>query len=1672
MFLTRMTDLTVSGLADGEALDTGQVVETAGVLVTTHATFTDLLARKHLELTSLALLIVDNIQASFHSMETAGFLRQYMEMPRNQAPRLISITPNILASNSDTSLFSLPSQLKRLQALVPASVECACEVAVQLRYLARPKELILLYPEIELPTPCLLEGGIRSLLDHLKDWINDQNYSLADTYGDEFGDLIADIPDPTLAPLGLVEDFEAILTELGVWCADRAALILMIKIDKLKVREKYERHFLLLSILFTAMVKIRKLCDDVYGDMDEAEKLAMYSRPKLERLVTLLRGYGSEVKEGAAEEKEEPSVQMARRKGGGRRAGSTPEDPDTLCALLIVSSAFSAKILYHYLKDLSRARPELSFLCPQYAVADPIPADPRDVESERKKQEEALRRFRMRECNILVSSSVLEEGIDFVKCNLVILFNHPNSFHRYVYTKVKCKSVGGSLVHLATREDSLRRDLQRFRRLERCVVAHCTNLPAEEEEDRAADKALSLLPPFPPTSTTRPLSLNTSILILNRYCAKLPSDTFTRLTPSWTVEDAEGGGFYCAIYLPINSPLKSLVVGQAMPSQALARRAAAYAACVQLHNLGELDNMMLPLGKESVLPPPVVKIDWEEALRPGTTKRRQYYYKRVSTCLTKVEEEEEVAICLEKKCAIIGESLMETQPSANRSEPDSSLSNSKNIVPEKSMSSSTIIPGDEVVTIEDCQEEDDVADVTKTDPPTQGDESKDKNKIRYYESEEDPLLMEKYKETTVLEERSFSLYCLRMSLTCPIPDEQNTRGRRIHNPKDCAQMFGLLLPRGMPAVPAFPIYTRSGEVLVTVELVAREIHLTAKQLSLLYKFHMFTFSSVLRLEKYPMVFSADAAQHCVVVAPLTNTSPLMIDWNFLNSISFLATRRLRSLPDQERKGFSFQAEDYKDAVIMPWYRNQDQPQYFYVAEICNHLSPASDFPGQGFETFSLYYLNKYGIAIQDSQQPLLDVDHTSARLNFLTPRYVNRKGIALPTSSEETKRNKRENLDQKQILVPELCAIHPFPASLWRQTVSLPCTLYRLNGLLLADQIRQQVAIEMRIGTPTLPEGFSWPALNFGWTLADVVKASKADDKLEEDNKAGQKKATGTGNKEEEMGEFGEWTGEEGEEDMERVAEKLISALSEEERAVRRRKLEIGTWSNEMAEEEEKKEFNAPGLDGAGRDWGEEDEGLSDEELAGVELPDNLTFISSRVNEHSSPGKKDWGTGIQARNFRVGSPTMYGGGDMRGLLDDLEGFSCSDSEESWADEEEEAEVDREGGARIEFHGENLAEAIEGEDESKAREEKVARDRDQEAAMVRNNEWDPSRLCESEDEGEGLADVQLEVIQAKDEVIVEKPSSVLKKVADEVQNDQTWTPSEPIIDQELVLSHLGLAPDLELVKAVAPEAPGVIPWPGIDPETPFSFDEQPELDSHPGPSPSLILQALTMSNSNDAINLERLETIGDSFLKYAITSYLFCQNKNIHEGKLSHLRSKQVSNLNLYNLGRLRGLGECMIATKFEPHDNWLPPCYHVPRQLEQALIESGVPASHWNMADLPDLSSLSSQDIQHILKERANVSSLSEVQDKDIPSFVPYNLLTQHSIPDKSIADCVEALIGRLPPQVISASVQIFRCLPDLLWSTRRALAHDVAWNRSSSSRTRATHTSTLPTPLTWHVQV
>jgi endoribonuclease Dicer len=295
-----------------------------------------------------------------------------------------------------------------------------------------------------------------------------------------------------------------------------------------------------------------------------------------------------------------------------------------------------------------------------------------------------------------------------------------------------------------------------------------------------------------------------------------------------------------------------------MKTEFLAKQIVALQTVIVLHHNGELDDNLAPIGKEGVLPEPdlsVVQEPEEEEeygeFRPGSTKRRQYYDKKIA---------DELLNCL----------------------PDNSV----------------------------------------------------------------PMY----------------LYWIQMVLTCPLPEEQNTRGRKLHPPELCLQSFGILLAKEIELLPAFPIYTRCGEVqvqLVRVPSIDRT-QFTLENLEKISTFHHYTFTSVLRLDKYLTLFDPILSENSYYVVPLRavefdrhpegivdlSSRIVDIDWSFLNTI--WETRNCtRPVPvaDEDRKDYTFRKEDYEDAVVMPWYRSHDAPQYFYVAEICSNLTPKSQFPG-------------------------------------------------------------------------------------------------------------------------------------------------------------------------------------------------------------------------------------------------------------------------------------------------------------------------------------------------------------------------------------------------------------------------------------------------------------------------------------------------------------------------------------------------------------------------------------------------------------------------------------------------------------------------------------------------------------------------------------------------------
>lgn len=77
----------------------------------------------------------------------------------------------------------------------------------------------------------------------------------------------------------------------------------------------------------------------------------------------------------------------------------------------------------------------------------------------------------------------------------------------------------------------------------------------------------------------------------------------------------------------------------------------------------------------------------------------------------------------------------------------------------------------------------------------------------------------------------------------------------------------------------------------------------------------------------------------------------------------------------------------------------------------------------------------------------------------------------------------------RQILVPELCQVHPVPASLWRQGICLPTILHRIYNLLVMEElltnIRSATGISSRSSTNAKP---FWPMLDYGWSFEEKIK--------------------------------------------------------------------------------------------------------------------------------------------------------------------------------------------------------------------------------------------------------------------------------------------------------------------------------------------------------------------------------------------------------------------------------------------------------------------------------------------------------------------------------------------------------------------------------------------------------
>ncbi|KAJ8912073.1 hypothetical protein NQ315_000578 [Exocentrus adspersus] len=179
----------------------------------------------------------------------------------------------------------------------------------------------------------------------------------------------------------------------------------------------------------------------------------------------------------------------------------------------------------------------------------------------------------------------------------------------------------------------------------------------------------------------------------------------------------------------------------------------------------------------------------------------------------------------------------------------------------------------------------------------------------------------------------------------------------------------------------------------------------------------------------------------------------------------------------------------------------------------------------------------------------------------------------------------------------------------------------------------------------------------------------------------------------------------------------------------------------------------------------------------------------------------------------------------------------------------------------------------------------------------------------------------------------------------------------------------------------------------------------------GPDLSEMFRALTAAKANEIVNLERLETLGDSFLKFISSVYISLRFPTYDEGRATSLKGRLVSNRNLFYLAKIRNLSGTMKFKELSPREEWLPPAFKIPKEMLKRIQSKELSVNALFNINIPreqQISGILSEDIlSEIIEEECPPDENEESSYSNTAAF-----LQCQYIGDKHISDVVESLLG------------------------------------------------------------
>lgn len=425
--------------------------------ILTGTQFLHLLVEGIVTMDMVNLLVLDDCHLVLKPHSYTDIMDIYKATDEKCRPRILGLTSNILNGKFQNPDL-LEDNINSLENCLLSVAETSSLVIPE-RYGIKPTERIIECNDYEDSTG--LNVQLYSILENAIDFLEECNIVVNE-------DL--DNRDPCLIPKAALIECHNILTQLGPWCAACLADLLVTQIEKIeKQKEFVPMHKKFLKIGATNLRMVSKVFEEHFKQCEYSlDDLLTYTTPKVAELMDSLRKYKPQtdfviISEELDSDGEGIDTDMSDDSDfsendedddeGKRSVGSkqihvaikkvTPEDENkadpfsleeekNLCGIVFVNHQHEAYALNKFIEEACAWDEGLCFVKSCHLTGN------KSSKKEKlyKKQEDTLRKFRMQELNLLVSTNVLEEGVDVPKCNFVVRFDVPKTYRSYSHSKV------------------------------------------------------------------------------------------------------------------------------------------------------------------------------------------------------------------------------------------------------------------------------------------------------------------------------------------------------------------------------------------------------------------------------------------------------------------------------------------------------------------------------------------------------------------------------------------------------------------------------------------------------------------------------------------------------------------------------------------------------------------------------------------------------------------------------------------------------------------------------------------------------------------------------------------------------------------------------------------------------------------------------------------------------------------------------------------------------------------------------------------------------------------------------------------------------------------------------------------------------------------------------------